>query len=166
VDRGTFEALYLAHGPMVVRRARRILGDDNAARDALHDVFVRVLQAKEFSAQATPATWLYRVTTNHCLNLLRDEQRRAGLRARYLPAMYETVGIADARIQIAQIMRHVRPELQDIAIYHWIDELKQEEIAELLGVSRRTIGNRLDEFRAELARAFEAETEAIHVPTT
>jgi RNA polymerase sigma-70 factor (ECF subfamily) len=87
------------------------------------------------------------------------------LRARYLPTTPETADIADARIQIAQIMRHVRPELQDIAIYHWIDELKQEEIAELLGVSRRTIDNRLDEFRAELARAFEAEAEAIHVPT-
>jgi hypothetical protein len=53
---------------MVLRRARLLLRDDHAARDALHDVFLRVLRAeREFRAQSTPATWLYRIVTNHCL---------------------------------------------------------------------------------------------------
>jgi len=34
---------YCTYGPMVLRRCRRLLGDDQAARDAMHDVFVQVL---------------------------------------------------------------------------------------------------------------------------
>ena len=140
MDPGTLEALYTTHGPMVLRRARLLLHDDQAARDALHDVFLRVLRAEgEFRAQASPATWLYRIATNHCLNVLRDERRRVELRTRYLRPASEAGGDADAPIQLAQILRNVRPELQEIAIYHLVDELKHEEIAELLGVSRRTI---------------------------
>lgn len=167
MDRSTLEALYLAHGPMVLRRARLILRDEHMAHDALHDVFVRVLRMEgEFRAQAAPATWLYRIATNHCLNVLRDTRRRTKLTAQYLrPDSAPTVD-ANARIEIAQILRHVRPELQEIAIYYLVDELKHEEIAELLGVSRRTIGNRLEEFRSEVARAFEATQEASHVPTS
>jgi RNA polymerase sigma factor (sigma-70 family) len=167
VDRRTLEALYTAHGPMVLRRARLLLRDDQAAHDALHDVFLRVLRTEgEFRAQASPATWLYRIATNHCLNVLRDERRRVELRTRYLRPPSEAGGDADAPIQLAQILRHVRPELQEIAIYHLVDDLKHEEIAELLGVSRRTIGNRLEEFRAEVARVFDAEPEASHVSST
>jgi RNA polymerase sigma factor (sigma-70 family) len=161
VDRRALAELYLAHGPMVLRRARLLLRDEQAARDALHDVFVRAMHAgSEFRAQASPVTWLYRITTNHCLNVLRDERRRARLRARNLPTTAIASGDAEARVQIAQILRNVRPDLQEIAIYHLVDDMKHEEIAELLGVSRRTIGNRLDEFRADVARAFEAEVEA------
>lgn len=70
MDRRTLEALYVAHGPMVLRRARLLLRDEHAASDALHDVFVRVLRAEhEFRARASPATWLYRITTNDCLTL-------------------------------------------------------------------------------------------------
>ena len=167
MDARTLDALYRAHGPMVLRRARLLLRDDHAARDALHDVFLRVLRAeREFRAQSAPATWLYRIVTNHCLNLLRDERRHVDLRARYLRPPSQDGGDADARIQLAQILRHVRPELQEIAIYHLVDDMKHEEIAELLGVSRRTIGNRLEEFRAEVARAFEVDMEASHVSTT
>ena len=162
MDRGTLERLYVAHGPMVLRRARLLLRDEQAALDALHDVFVRVLRTEhEFRAQAAPATWLYRIVTNHCLNVLRDERRRARLRTEHFASPASAVGPeAEARVQIHQIMRHVRSDLQEIAIYYLVDEMNHDEIAELLGVSRRTIGNRLDEFRAEAGRASGTDPEA------
>ena len=39
-------------------------------------------------------------------------------------------------------------ELREIAIYYYVDEMSHDEIAALVGVSRRTVGNRLEEFRA------------------
>src|SRR5438874_384381 len=63
------DALYGLYGPMVLRRARAMLGDDHAAHDAAQEIFERALRAwSEFRADASPVTWLYRATTNHCLN--------------------------------------------------------------------------------------------------
>jgi RNA polymerase sigma-70 factor (ECF subfamily) len=157
MDAGTVEQLYLRFGPMVLARARVLLRDELAAQDALQEVFVRALRAgHRFRAEASPATWLYRITTNYCLNCLRDEVRRSELWSLH-GAEREPAGepSAAARIQIAQILGRVRPELQEIALYSIVDELSHEEIAELLGVSRRTIGNRLEEFRAEVALILE-----------
>lgn len=161
MEGATIEQLYLRHGPMVLARARALLRDEAAAQDALQEVFVRALRAGHaFRADASPATWLYRIATNYCLNCLRDESRRAALwsaRGDATEPAGEPSGAA--RIQIAQILGRVRAELQEIALYSIVDELSHEEIAELLGVSRRTIGHRLEEFRAEVALILEPTAE-------
>ena len=44
---------YCTYGPMVLRRCRKLLGDEQTARDAMHDVFVQVLsRADELTDQA------------------------------------------------------------------------------------------------------------------
>lgn len=58
--------LYQRYGVLVLRRARALLNDEQAARDATHDVFVKVLSAlDDFRQESSPVTWLYRATTNH-----------------------------------------------------------------------------------------------------
>ena len=150
MERRDVEELYVRFAPLVAARARRLLRDEQAAQDAVHDIFVRVLRTtSEFRDQASPATWLYRITTNHCLNCLRDANRREVLWSHHGPAGEATEdGDGAARIQLRQLLTRVRVDLQEIALYHVVDELSQDEIAGLLGVSRRTIGNRLQEFRA------------------
>lgn len=67
--------LYEAHGPMVLRRCRRMLRDDGKALDAMHDVFVEVLRREQTLDQRAPAGLLLRTATNVCLNKLRTERR-------------------------------------------------------------------------------------------
>ncbi len=148
VDRGWVEALYRQHGPMVLRRARRILGNEQAAQDAMQEVFVRAIKAgAEFRGDSSPTTWLYRVTTNHCLNVIRDGARRRELLREGLakPEAIETR--PEDRLDVSKILAQLPAELQDIAVYYFVDQMNQAEIAEMIGVSRRTIGNRLEEFR-------------------
>jgi DNA-directed RNA polymerase specialized sigma24 family protein len=51
---------------------------------------------------------------------------------------------------VASILRHVPPEMQDAAIYFFVDEITYDEIARVTGMSRRTVGNRLAAFRARV----------------
>lgn len=141
--------LYQRYGALVLRRARALLGEEHAARDATHDVFVKVLSSLEdFRHEASPVTWLYRATTNHCLNLLRDQSRRGRvvplLRADPLPASVSL----DERLSLSTVLARVPDELREIAVYYYLDQMSHEEIARLTGLSRRTIGNRLVEFHA------------------
>jgi RNA polymerase sigma-70 factor (ECF subfamily) len=138
---------------MVLRRARAILGEEQAAKDILQEVFIRVLHgAAAFRGESSPATWLYRMTTNLCLNQLRDRARRSEiLAARWVKdATFEDA--PESRMTVSRVLSGLPEELREIAIYYFVDQMNQEEIAEILQVSRRTVGYRLEQFR-ELAQA-------------
>src|SRR4051794_9327512 len=98
MDPAAADALYRKYGPAVLRRARAILGDEPSARDAMQEVFVRVLgSATEFRREASPMTWLYQITTRHCLNRLRDRLRRAELLTAAPPPESTDAPVAEAR---------------------------------------------------------------------
>ena len=56
-------------------RCRYLLGDATKAEDAMQDVFAKALGAwNEFRSESSPLTWLTRIATHHCLNVMRAER--------------------------------------------------------------------------------------------
>src|SRR5512142_1360611 len=75
------ERLYREYGAVVYRRCLRLLRDREAARDATQEVFVKLLRdMSKLAGRETALPWIYRVATNHCLNVRRGA-RRGGARA-------------------------------------------------------------------------------------
>jgi RNA polymerase sigma-70 factor (ECF subfamily) len=148
--------LYARCGAMVLRRARSLLGDEEAAWDALQEVFVRALRSgRAFRQESSPTTWLYRITTNYCFNVLRDAGRRQE-KLRGLPPALPDRGDPsppDVRLALSQILARLPDELCEIAVYHHVDRMSHDEIAAVMGVSRRTIGNRLKDFQRQAQAA-------------
>jgi RNA polymerase sigma-70 factor (ECF subfamily) len=142
----TLKEIYDLYGAQVFRRARTLLRDPERARDATQEVFLRAVQDPG-GVRAHPLPWLFRVTRNLCLNNLRDNRRRVQLLAERNP----DVGgddRADARVVVSELLARVPAELQEIAIYYYLDDLSHDAIAAIVGVSRRTIGNRLAAFQS------------------
>jgi len=153
------EALYRRYGATVHRRACALLGGSEAdASDAVQEVFIKVLGSyHEFRGESSPMTWLYRVTTNLCLNRLRDRRRQGELlqqAALELPPP-GTLG-PGRRLELTPDIRALLlefPEQEALAgVYHHVDGMSHEEIAPLLEVSRRTVGNLLARFRERALR--------------
>jgi len=142
----TLQELYDRYGACVFRRARTLLGDPDRARDATQEVFLRAAQDPE-RVRAHPLPWLFRVTTNLCLNNLRDHQRRVRILANR-SADVAADQAADARLAVNQLLARVPPDLKEIALSYYVEDLSHEDIALMFGVSRRTIGNRLAAFQA------------------
>lgn len=144
------DELYRRYARPVSRRIRRFYSDPATVDDVLQEVFLRVLENQhKFSGESRPSTWLYTVTTRHCLNRLRDGKRRSELLAEHGSDM-GWGGLARAPSQpsallLRQIWRELDSELLEIAVYYEIDGMTQAQIAEVMGVSRRTVGNRLVE---------------------
>lgn len=149
MDESPIDGLYRSYGPGVLRRARSLLGSEPAAWDALHEVFVRVLHNLDvFRGESSPMTWLYRITTNYCLNQLRDAGRhRARIRQHGLVLAKVSADDPELRLTLLQLLNRIPDELCEIAVYHYIDRMTHEEIAGVMGVSRRTVGNHLQAFR-------------------
>jgi len=151
---GNIHSLYQGYRGNVLKWARQLLHNDQAAEDATQEVFLRLLDDNErMLRHPEPVAWLYRVTTNFCLNRLRDEKRRSRLIARNLPANDQRGSDAETRALVVDILKHVPTDLQEIAVYYHADGMTCDEIAELVGVSRRTIGNRLVAFQSVASSA-------------
>jgi RNA polymerase sigma-70 factor (ECF subfamily) len=141
----SLDQIYDRYRPSVLRRARTILRDPDRAEDAMQEVFLRAVQ-HPVRMRSHPLPWLFRVTKNLCLNDVRDGRRRGHLRSiRSFDCQREPAN--DARVALKQLLARIPDELQQIAVCYYVDDLSHQEIADLFGVSRRTIGNRLTAFQ-------------------
>jgi RNA polymerase sigma factor (sigma-70 family) len=149
--RRDIERLYLAYGASVFRRALSILGNKHDAEEAMHDVFARVIDVgDQFRGDSHVMTWLYSATTNLCLNRLRDRRRRSALaQEHFVPVQAVSApGHADRSAILRELIARMPEELSAVCVYHYLDEMTHEEIADMLGCSRRHVGNLLERARA------------------
>jgi RNA polymerase sigma-70 factor (ECF subfamily) len=143
-------AVYRDHGYIVLRRARQILSDTEEAREALQEVFLSLAnRPDQFSGESSIATFLYRVTTNHCLNRLRNHRRRSRL-AEGAVVNGSWTTHAEEIVDAEAALRRLPEKLAQVAVYYYIDEMTQDEIASVLGCSRRTVGKRLARLHREI----------------
>lgn len=145
------EDVYRQHGHVVLRRAHTLLGNESDALDVLQQIFLSLVDRPErFQGRSAVTTWLYRVTTNACLNRLRDHKNRQRLleeRGNPIeprPPRGDLADWASAR----QFIDRMPDELAQVTIYYAIDGMTQKEIAEILGCSRRHVGNLLERVRS------------------
>ncbi len=149
------DAAYRRHGAMVLRRCRRLLRDEGKALDAMHDVFVNLLRAKDRLEGEAPASLLMRMATNVCLNLLRGERRRpedpddAALLA--IAAADEPGGRSFARLALGKILGREAESTRVMAVMHHVDGLTHEEVGREVGLSAAAVRKRLRGLKARVA---------------
>jgi RNA polymerase sigma-70 factor (ECF subfamily) len=140
---------YERYGRALLRKAERIVGNREDARDIVQALFADLVQRSD---APTDLPYLYRAVTNRCLTFLRDETNRARLLARHDDALAPAPRTAcDDRLigqdLVVKLVRELDPGESEVLAYRYLDDMTQEEIAELLGLSRKTIGKRLDRIR-------------------
>ena len=142
--------LYRAHGGAIYARCRRILGDHPTAQDATQETFLRVYRHIDRAPSAREALrWIYRIATNYCLNEIRGRKQRPELVERLPeppPADLADDPIADRQL-VRRIVHQVPEKLRTVAWLYHVDGLEQAEVADILGISRRTVVSRLAEFQ-------------------
>lgn len=143
MTRDALDQLYRSHGHAVLRRARRMLRDDDDARDILHDVFVDLYaRPDQFAGESSLATYLYAAATHACLNRIRNGKTRARLVAVETAGRGEgAAATGDTRTLASEILAQLSDDEAALAIYLYCDELTHDEIAEVLGCSRRHVGD-------------------------
>jgi RNA polymerase sigma-70 factor (ECF subfamily) len=143
------QAAYRAYGAALVRKAERILRNREDAVDVVHALFVDLLPRW---SPDVDLPYLYRSVTNRCLNLVRDR----GTRARLLEREQTTAApVARVRLDdevvglalIATLTEQLDAAHMEVLVARFVDDMTQDEIATHLGVSRKTVGKRLDRIR-------------------
>ena len=141
--------LYRKYQAMVARRVRQFVPASDV-EEVTQDVFVRALEHRhQFRDQSAPVTWLYRMTTNHCLNWVRDRRTRRRLVEQFGPTAWAESRSENPEVKtfVHDLWRTLDPELASIGIYFYLDGLTQADIAKTLGCSERTIAYRLKDLQ-------------------
>jgi len=150
-DSQPLSELFRQHGPRVYRRALRLLGNPADAEEATQEIFIRALRSVEgFRQQSQLTTWLYQITTHYCLNLIRDRSRRNALYEAHVGNAEERADPArpDDVLMLRGLLAAADERQAAAAVYVLLDGMSHEEAAEVLGVSKRTVGNLLERFQA------------------
>lgn len=150
--RAELDQLYRRHAPSVFRRARRLLGRDSDAWDAVQEVFQKMVTAHQsFRGEARPMTWLYRITTNISLNMLRSRSLREPAGLTVIDERADGQEALETRDLLQAWLEGLTEREQEVATLLFIDGLTQEEVADVLQLSRKTINREVAELRAKAA---------------
>lgn len=143
---------YERYGRALLRKARRMVGAADA-NDIVQGLFVDLLTRGDVQRDLP---YLYRAVTNRCLTLLRDEANRSRLLEREgAPTRSPRIAgdaLAIGRDLLAKLVQELDTEHCEVLAYRYLDDMTQDEIASLLGLSRKTIGHRLGRIRKAIAR--------------
>lgn len=152
--------LYARYAHVLHYRARSILGTDEDAADAVQETFARViLHYDDFRQQSSPLTWMYRISTNFCLNRLRarrgharkHEHRREDILGAEA-ADPEEGGLDVTRLRV--LLGDEEDETRRIVMHLYFDDMTREQAAVEVGISVPTLRKRLDAFLKRARREF------------
>ncbi|MBN1128783.1 MAG: sigma-70 family RNA polymerase sigma factor [Chitinispirillaceae bacterium] len=158
------EQMYRTYGPMIMRRCRQLLRDEDTALDALQEVFVQLLLKKDDLTAAYPSTLLYTMATNICLNMLRSGKRMAlagdsdGLIDK-TAAIEDAAAVHETRSLLGRIFGREKASSRYIAVLHFVDGMTLEEVAEEVNMSVSGVRKRLRNLQAQAKSLKERENE-------
>lgn len=152
-----FEKVVTAHGAVVLRVCRAILGIHDA-EDAWSETFLSALKAyPDLPEDANVQAWLVTIAHRRAIDVLRSRQRQA-LPVDELPHRESPLGIpGDGHPEVLDAVGQLPAKQRQAVAYHYLAGLPYKEISVLLGVSpeaaRRAGADGVKALRASLGPA-------------
>ena len=161
-DEAAFEALIHLHEKKVYALCRRMCRNEEDAMEAAQDTFLAVYRGiGSFRADASFSTWLYRLASNACIDLLRREKKRGAetslddealaltLPSR-APGPEEELERAELRRLVREGVAALPPDYRAALVLREAEGLSYQEIAQATGLELGTVKSRISRARGLL----------------
>jgi RNA polymerase sigma-70 factor (ECF subfamily) len=140
-----------------------MLQNHTEAEEAAQDVFVKAYQSLgKFKGNSAFSTWLYRITANHCLDILRKRNRRRTVSLDTLVEeegdqvhhLFSTAPIAASQMEnrdlAGKILSTLPQDYRTILTLREAEGLEYQEIADVMDCSLDAVKGRLSRARKQL----------------
>ena len=165
-DVDAFEQLILGYEKLIYNICLRMLHDEQEAYDGAQEICLIIwTQINAFEGYAKFSTWIYRIATNQCLDLLRKRKNKEEIslfrqskeedsewvleEKELADPMNEHVQQLALKDIMLQALNEVKEEHKQILLLRDLEGYSYEEIADILVISKGTVKSRLS--RARLA---------------
>ena len=147
MEQAQFERLYRTYSPDVYRLALSYLHSPQDAEDACHNVFLNLLNRNVQVLPQTEKTFLLTCTANACKDLLRSFWRN-----RVQPLEDNLVYSTPEQRILWEIIGQLPPKYRAVIHLYYYERYSQEQIAEILKISRSAVQTRMDRARKLLKK--------------
>ena len=147
-DERAFGELVKRYQQFVIRQAYGYLGDNESAKDAAQDIFIKAYEGLPYLENARIfKSWLYRIGRNHCLNLV--HRRKVEDDYKVIPGASSNPDI-DLKLIVRKQIGRLDENDREILILRYFQDLKYEEIAKLLNIPLSSVKVRLHRAKQSL----------------
>ena len=164
-DQGAFEELVRLYEKRVLALTQRMCKNPEDAAETAQEAFFAAWQGLgSFRGDSSFSTWLYRLASNACVDLLRREGRRQAAVSlddeelnldvpSPMPSPQEEAERRELGEQIEAGLRALPPEYRAVLVLREMQQLRYDEISQVLGLDVGTVKSRISRGRKKL-RAF------------
>ena len=154
-DRQLIEKLFRQHYERMFLTARTLLRNPEEARDVVSDVFAELMESRQALDMKRVESYLLVSVRNKCLNLVK-RQMTAEHAVRQLPKEgadeeYTELPLDDI---LSYIDQHLTPQTRMVMMKRYGENLKYNEIAEELGISRIAVYKHIAQALTKLKKQF------------
>ena len=152
-DSGAFSTLLEPYQKKIYNLAVRMLRNEQDAQDAGQEALLKMFRSLHtFKGEAALSTWVYSITKNTCLDILRKLKRKKEESIENVAYMYEAkaaempehVAIQkESLANIASLIESLPDAQREVVVLREIDGYSYEEIAQILQISLGTVKSRL-----------------------
>lgn len=150
-DKRLFEAFYKKYYKQLFALAYRYVGEQEAAEEIVHDVFITIWnKAEQLNVQQSMKSYLFKSIVNAALNYIKKEKLDAQKRQVYMKVMDESAEVDPADDAESDLLKSLEEALdllpakcKEVMYLSRFGKLKQQEIADQMDISIKTVKNHL-----------------------
>ncbi len=152
----SLEELYKKYSAALYWVCSRYTRNREDAEDMVHQVFMKVhLNRHQFQGGSSIYTWIYRIAVNECLQMLR--KKKFEKEGELFPGLenklvYFPERTMDAKLILEKITKTVDIKTMEILFLLYLEDHKQEDVAEMLNISRATVNRKIAHFKILMTR--------------
>ena len=155
-DHDAIEALYEELGPVLLAYARSLVRDAAEAEDALQQVFVKLMTARDAALPEEPRPYLFRAVRNTCLNRRRAQGRQA-VHCDTPATFVAPAGLNGLARDLEAALGALPEEQREVVVLRVWGEMTFDEAAAVLGIPANTVASRYRYALAKLRQRFGAQ---------
>lgn len=160
--RDAWGEIYQELAPVVYRLCRRVLPTREDAEDATMDIFLKAqLRLDQYDVERPFQPWLYRITANHCWDVLRKRRGKREMETSVMdgagletaePDPQELLLAKQTHLEVREALARLGDRARLVMALRYFADLSYEEIAEVLGANSSFVGVVLLRARRQMRR--------------
>lgn len=151
----TFEEIHQEYWPKVYRQCMGYMNNHDAAKDIAQETFIKIWQQlPQFRNESAISTWIFRIAVNTCLRQL-DKDKKMPKSELPLEIPEEVPTNKEPQVQFLYQCISELPEIERIIITLELEDLKQKEIAKIVGLSESNVRVKIHRIKEKLTQKFQ-----------
>lgn len=150
-----FEEIYKTYWQKIFRLCMGYVNDHDWAKDIAQETFITVWQKlPEFRNESSIGTWIFRIASNHCLRQIEKQKRMV---KSDLPSEIEETTTINNEPKFKFLYQCIAelPEIDRLIISLELEDIKQTEIASIVGISESNVRVKIHRIKEKLTQKFE-----------